>query len=281
MLNEIQKQISKIQLSAQTDPRFKQSAEVEVTPEAKEYTNRVFKSLLPHFPAWRQSCPEPDDLGRLKNAWTKAIMRHELKTGKKLNVKAGLLACEESDTDWLPSVGKFIKMCDQSNTVLPMAQRALDLFNSGQKQIDSVGKMVTGKHGFDLKNMKAADTGIRFIELYLSYAESNAIEGLEAFALEDMTTTSYDEQKRTREREARSDEENKALDDAAQNDFLSKFNSFLTKDVDIHKEPAKQAKTGVTIGKIKTGSKPTALEQKEKERQLAMIKTLTASQKLK
>ena len=65
-MNETQKQVAQIQQSAQTDPRFKQQGEVEVTPEAKDYTNRVFKSLLPHFPAWRQSCPEPDDLGRLK-----------------------------------------------------------------------------------------------------------------------------------------------------------------------------------------------------------------------
>jgi hypothetical protein len=242
---EIQRQVANIQQSAQTDPRFKQYDEVTVTSEAKEYTNRIFKSLLPHFPAWRQSCPEPDDLGRMKNAWTKAIMRHELKVGKKLNVKAGLLACEESDTDWLWSVGKFIKMCDQSNEVLPLAQRALDLFNSAQKQIDNVGQMVVSKHAFSLKQMKAAETNKQFIELYLSYAENNPIEGLEAFALTETVQLNpeqlKDKQKRTQ---------------AAQNDFFKLFKNCKVKSgEDVRFKGAKEMKVQTGIKKGSTGIK--------------------------
>ena len=259
-MNEIQKHISNIQQSAQTDPRFKQYDEVTVTPEAKEYTNRIFKSLLPHFPAWRQSCPEPDDLGRLKNAWTKAIMRHELKTGKKLNVRAGLLACEESDTDWLWSVGKFIKMCDQSNDLLPLAQRALDLFNSAQKQVDSVGQMVVSKHAFNLKQMKAEQTSKQFIELYLKYAENNAIEPLEAFALTETVQLSpeqlKDKQKRTQ---------------AAQDEFFSKFNKFVEKNPGIPAETVEKA-IGIKQGSLKTYNKSVKQLEEEKQRQLDAIK---------
>ncbi len=259
-MNEIQKHISNIQQSAQADPRFKQYDEVTITPESKEFTNRVFKSLLPHFPAWRQSCPEPDDLGRLKNAWTKAIMRHELKTGKKLNVKAGLLACEESETDWLCSVGRFIKMCDQSDELLPMAQRALDLFNSAQRQTDTIGKMVVSKHAFDLKQMRAADTNKQFISLYLSYAENNEIKPLDAFAITETVQLS-EEQLKDKQRRIQ----------VAQNEHLGKMNSLFGKPVAkiVEKEVKSQ---GVKKGSLKVYNKSPRQLEIEKQRQLESIK---------
>ena len=256
MIN-IKNELAKIQNSAINDPRFKQNEEVVITPEAVNYAEKLFNSMLPHFPAWRQTCPTDEDLGRLKSAWTKAIMRNFNKTGKKLNVKAGLLACEESDTDWLPSVGKFIKMCDQSNEVLPMAQRALDLFNSGQKQIDSVGKMVTGKHGFDLKNMKAAETGKRFIELYLSYAEDNAIESLEAFALTETVQLSPEQQKDADKRKQ-----------TAQNEFFARFGSINT---DKPVEQPKKEANGVLKGSLGRKAKTPQQLEAEKKRQLEML----------
>jgi len=259
-MNEIQKQVANIQQSAQTDPRFKKSAEVEVTPEAKEYTNRIFKSLLPHFPAWRQSCPEKEDLGRLKNAWTKAIMRHELKVGKKLNVRAGLLACEESDTDWLPSVGKFIKMCDQSNELLPLAQRALDLFNSAQKQIDNIGQMVVSKHAFSLKQMKAAETNKQFIELYLSYAENNPIEGLEVFALTETVQLSPEAQKA---KQGRTED--------AKNEFFAKFNAYTEKNPNVPTEIVEKV-IGIKQGSLKSYNKSVKQLDEERQRQLDAIK---------
>ena len=250
----IQSEIEKIQNSAVNDPRFKKNEEVVITPEAVNYVEKLFNSLLPHFPAWRQSCPTDEDLGRLKSAWTKAIMRNFNKTGKKLNVKAGLLACEESDTDWLPSVGKFIKMCDQSNEVLPLAQRALDLFNSGQRQVDNVGKMVTAKHGFDLKQMKAAETGKRFIELYLSYAENNPIEQLDAFAITETVQLSPEQQKDADMRKQ-----------TAQNEFFAKFGcASVDKPVE---QPKKQTK-GVSKGKIPTCNKSKKQMETERDRQL-------------
>ena len=257
----IENEVAKIQQSAITDPRYKQHEEdLPITDEALNGVNKLFNSILPHFPGWRQACPTDDDLSRLKLVWTKALMRNKEKTGKNLNLKAGLLACEESDTDWLPSVGKFIKMCDQSSDVLPCAQRALDLFNSGQKQIDSVGKMVTGKHGFDLKNMKAAETGKRFIELYLSYAEDNAIESLEAFALTETVQLSPEQQKEADKRKQ-----------VAQNEFFARFGSV---NADKPVEQPKKEASGVSKGSLRVPTKSPKQLEDEKRRQLDMIKGL-------
>jgi hypothetical protein len=253
---DIRKQVQNIQNSAVNDPRFKKNEEVVITQEAVNYVEKLFNSLLPHFPAWRQSCPTDEDLGRLKSAWTKAIMRNSNKTGKQLNVQAGLLACEESETDWLPSVGKFIKMCDQSNQVLPLAQRALDLFNSAQKQIDSVGQMVVSKHAFGLKQMKAAETNKQFIELYLSYAENNPIEGLEAFALTETVQLSEEhlkaKQKRTQD---------------AQSKCLSHLNGLFGKSEPKPVEQPKKKASGVSKGStgIKAQTQKQADENRDKQ----------------
>ena len=265
-MNEMQKHVTSIQQSALNDPRFKQHVDVEVTPEVKDFTNRLIKSILPHFPAWRQSCPNQDDLGRLKNAWAKAIMRNQIKTGRVLNVKAGLLACEESESDWMPSVGKFISMCEQNDDVAEYAKRALALFNSAQKQIDSVGQMVVSKHSFDLKRLPADKTEKQFIELYLSYAQDNAIESLDAFALTETVQLSPEQLKEAEKRT-----------EAARNEFFGKFDRFITQNPNITPEVATKAieeHHGIKQGSLKQHAKTPAQLEQEKQRQLAMIKGL-------
>ncbi len=256
---DIQNEIAKIQNSAVNDPRFKKNEEVVITPEAVHAVEAIFASMLPHFPAWRQTCPTDEDLGRLKAAWTKAIIRHSRKTGKKPNFKAGVIACEESDSDWLPSVGKFLKWCEQEGDLTQHAQSALDLFNSAQKQIDSVGQMVVSKHAFDLKQMKAADTNKRFIELYLSYAENNAIEPLEAFALTETVQLSPEQKK---------DAEKRTED--AKNEFFSKFNQFRELNPEIPAETTEKA-LGIKQGSLKAHNKSKRELEEERERQLKAI----------
>ena len=64
-------------------------------------------------------------------------------------------ARKSSAVTYFPTLGEFIDACKGNNNSLELAKRGLDLFNSGQKQIDNVGQMVVSKHGFDLKKMKA------------------------------------------------------------------------------------------------------------------------------
>ena len=216
MSKELQNQLASIKRSAELDPRFKHNDDVEITQEAAGAVDVIFKSMLPHFPAWRQSCPTDEDLGRLKAAWTKAIIRHSRKTGKKPNFKAGITACEESETDWLPSVGKFLKWCNQDDDITQLAERALSLFNSGQRQIDNVGLMVTSKHGFDLKHEKASETNKKFIELYLKYASNCKVEPLEQSLLTDSVQLTPEQEREAKDRA-----------DKARDNFLSEFGGLI------------------------------------------------------
>jgi hypothetical protein len=261
-MNDIQAHIAKIQKSASEDPRFKHNGEVTVTEEAVQYANKIFNSMLPHFPAWRQSCPDGESLGRLKSAWTKAIMRHELKTGQTINIRAGLLACEESDSDWLPSVGKFIKWCDQSGGLVEFSDRAYNLFINQQRQIDNVGQMVIARHGFDLKNMKAADCKKQFELYYLKYAESNQITALEAFSLTDGVSLSPEQEKSAQARTV-----------AARDEFLSSVGQLIGKPV-IEPIKAPKKKSELTTGKINTSFKSPQQMIDERDRQLAAVKHL-------
>ena len=189
---DIKKQVEKIQQSAVSDPRFKKYDEdLQITDNALEGVNKLFNSILPHFPAWRNSCPTDDDLSRLKLVWTKALMRNKQKTGKNLNLKAGIAACEESDTDFLPSVGKFMKWCDKENDLDSVADRAYQLFVNREKQIDNIGQTVVSKHAFELRKMEAVKGKKAFTERYLGYAENAPVTTLDAFSLTDGVTGAF------------------------------------------------------------------------------------------
>ncbi len=258
MIN-VKNELAKIQCSAQTDPRFKHHEEVVITKEAENHVARLFNSMLPNFPAWRQTCPDQESLGRMKLAYTKAIMRHEQSTGKELNIKAGLLACEKSDSDWMPSAGKFIKWCEQSDDLIQFAKRALSLFNRAQRQIDSIGQMVVKNHSFELKRLTADKTEKQFIELYLSCAQDNAIQMLDAFAITETVQLS-EEQLKDKQRRIQT----------AQNEHLSKMNSLFGKPA--AKIVEKEVKSvGVKKGSLKVFNKSAKQIEDEKQRQLKAV----------
>lgn len=167
-------------------------------------------------------------------------------------------ARKSRSTTWFPSIGEFIDLCLGADDKTEFAQRALNLFNSAQKQIDSVGKLVVSKHSFELKQMKASDTNKKFIELYLRYAENNAIEPLESNLLTETVQLSEQQQK---------DAEKRALE--AQNQFLNKFSSLIE-----GKPETKQvnSESGLKTGSTKVYSKSVSDKQKEKERQLKIAR---------
>lgn len=256
MIN-VKNELAKIQRSAQTDPRFKHHEEIVITKEAESHVARLFNSMLPNFPAWRQTCPDAESLGRMKLAYTKAIMRHEQSTGKELNIKAGLLACEKSDSDWMPSAGKFIKWCEQSNDLLPLAQRAFKIFSAptwNQKQTCNIGQMVVVSHGFKLKNMKASECEKTFIELYLKYAEDNPIQHLDAFAITEVVQLSQEQQKDAKKR----------ADKARELCVSSLLGGVSHKPKD---KPAK-VKAGISKGRIATTNKSQKQMEAERDKQL-------------
>lgn len=165
-------------------------------------------------------------------------------------------------TAWFPSIGEFISMCLGSENKLEYAARAYDLFINQERQIDNVGQIVIGRHGFELKTMKAAGCKKHFELYYLKYAESNKITTLDAFSLTDGVSLSPEQEKAAQARTL-----------AARDEFLASVGQLIGKPVI---EPIKIStkKAELTTGKIKTSFKSQRQMSDERDRQLAAVNHL-------
>ena len=166
-------------------------------------------------------------------------------------------------TTWFPSIGGFVDLCVGSEDKQALAERAYNLFIKRESQIDTVGKMVTAGHAFDLRKMEASKSKKAFIELYLEFAQNNPIEPLEAFALTDGVQLTKEQQK---------DRENRT--EGAKNEFFDKFNAFTVKNPSIPAEAVTKALEethGIKQGSLKQYAKTPKQLEDEKKRQLAAI----------
>jgi len=77
--------------------------------EAAKIVNTLFDELKSIFPAWRQAWPNDAAEARAKRTWVKGFMRAGVTTIEQL--RYGIEACRLMDTDFAPSVGKFVKLC--------------------------------------------------------------------------------------------------------------------------------------------------------------------------
>jgi hypothetical protein len=81
------------------------------TPSAETATivNTLFEELKSIFPAWRQAWPNEKAESRAKRSWVKGFMKSGIFTIEQL--RYGIEACRQLETDFAPSVGKFVKLC--------------------------------------------------------------------------------------------------------------------------------------------------------------------------
>ncbi len=77
--------------------------------ETAKIVNTLFDELKSIFPAWRQAWPNEDAEKRAKRTWVKGFMRSGIFTIEQL--RYGIEACRQLETDFAPSVGKFVKLC--------------------------------------------------------------------------------------------------------------------------------------------------------------------------
>ncbi|OLU22969.1 hypothetical protein BVH03_22240 [Pseudomonas sp. PA15(2017)] len=86
------------------DPRAKVA-----TDETARIVNMLFEELKAIFPAWRQAWPNDAAEKRAKRTWVKGFVRAGVMTVEQL--RYGIEACRQLDTDFAPSIGKFVKLC--------------------------------------------------------------------------------------------------------------------------------------------------------------------------
>jgi hypothetical protein len=97
----------------------------QIPPIVKTIVDELFKQLAFVFPAWRYTWDTEDKIKGAKKEWVKAFFENDITT--KQQISCGLKKARATDTDFLPSCGKFISWCTPSPEDLgyPTEQQAL------------------------------------------------------------------------------------------------------------------------------------------------------------
>lgn len=74
--------------------------------------NALFRTLKATFPAWKQAWPTADAEAAARREWIKAFAAAGIRRVEQL--RWGVEACRASDSDFMPSPGKFVAWCRPS-----------------------------------------------------------------------------------------------------------------------------------------------------------------------
>lgn len=83
---------------------------------AGRVVNMLIRELKAIFPAWRQAWPDDDSLQMYKRAMVKGFVSTGITSVEQ--IRFGVQACRQLPTDFVPSVGRFIAMCQPTPEVL-------------------------------------------------------------------------------------------------------------------------------------------------------------------
>lgn len=78
--------------------------------------NALFRELMAIFPAWKQAWPDQEAINAAKATWTKAFMAERIT--KVEQIRFGIEQCRKVGSDFAPSVGKFIQLCQPTPEML-------------------------------------------------------------------------------------------------------------------------------------------------------------------
>jgi len=78
--------------------------------------NALFRELMAIFPAWKQAWPDQEAINAAKATWTKAFMAERIT--KIEQIRFGIEQCRKIGSDFAPSVGKFIALCQPTPEML-------------------------------------------------------------------------------------------------------------------------------------------------------------------
>ncbi|MGD1335068.1 replication protein P [Vibrio harveyi] len=109
----------------QTDYEPKQQKQTfSVSQGTREFVNYIFIELQSAKPAWRLTFPNDQSLAAAKVTWMKALVEGGITD--KSQIAQGLRMARKSETDFFPSVGKFIAWC-QTSALVPDRDSAFAL----------------------------------------------------------------------------------------------------------------------------------------------------------
>lgn len=97
----------------------------QLPPGTTEVVNALFKELQAIFPAWKQAWPDDESLKAAKRSWIKSFVAAGINTLEQ--IRFGIQKCRVLGTDFAPSSGTFIKLCQPApeEMGIPPLARAL------------------------------------------------------------------------------------------------------------------------------------------------------------
>lgn len=106
------KDLSKIAMGINRNNITEHQEKPVIDEFAKSIINRVFDNLAIIFPAWQYNWKTQDQIDGAKREWTKAFIENNICTMEQIS--CGFAKARKSETDFLPSCGKFISWCTPS-----------------------------------------------------------------------------------------------------------------------------------------------------------------------
>lgn len=100
----------------------------QVTRQAAEIFNELFRQLKGAFPALMANIKTQDDFNELRRQWVLAFAENGIRTVEQVN--AGMKIARQQDTPFLPSPGQFVQWCKRGgiqNAGLPDESELYDM----------------------------------------------------------------------------------------------------------------------------------------------------------
>lgn len=144
--NQMQAVIKKGQMQ-QANQNHQQTA---INEGAKRLVDKVFEQLKSIFPAWQYAWKDAKAIDAAKVEWTKAFLENNVNTVEQL--KEGFKHARASESDFLPSSGKFVQWCNKS---VCDAYPAYMRFVNRQDPQHEVEVMTRGEVGFNCRSLSA------------------------------------------------------------------------------------------------------------------------------
>jgi hypothetical protein len=89
-----------------------ESNNIDLTEEGEEAIHLLFEKLLLIFPAYERAWPDQKMFDDAKDLWIRAFKLSKINTTEQLQY--GIGKCIASESDFVPSIGKFISWCKPS-----------------------------------------------------------------------------------------------------------------------------------------------------------------------
>lgn len=175
-IEQAKAQVAKIQQSAKTNDRWKQEKQkVVITDKAKLAMDSLFGTLEAIFPAWRVSMKSDTAISNVKLLWTEEFIQHKLDTGENLNLEQGIRLAKASESDFFPSIGKFISWCKEDGGLTGESE-ALERFNSAKPPLTYIEQVTRSRCGYKAKRMSQEKGDRLFLKVFREVKASSTTQ---------------------------------------------------------------------------------------------------------